>query len=73
MGPHATALKIGLSIFGSYAASFAAPFYAVTTGSTLPGLIYYLLFINNLANFFIYLAVDVKFRDALKNLCQTQQ
>ena len=49
-----------------FVASYIVMFVASVTGSSLPGLVYYLMYITNVANFFVYLAVDAKFRNAIK-------
>ena len=63
-----TSVKIGLSVFFVYWVSFLPHMVFLTTGVPLSGYLYYAYHLNNLANFFIYLAADTKFREALKKM-----
>ena len=67
-GPHATAVKIGLSVFIVFGISFSCVIITKLTNSQLPGQVYYIIYFNNVANFFVYLIVDAQFRNALKKL-----
>ena len=63
-----TSVKIGLSVFFVYWVSFLPHMVFLATGVPLSGYLYYAYHLNNLANFFIYLAADTKFREALKKM-----
>ena len=63
-----TSVKIGLSVFVVYWVSFLPQMVFLATGVSMSGYLYYAYHLNNLANFFIYLAADTKFREALKKM-----
>ena len=63
-----TSVKIGLSVFFVYWVSFMPHIVFLATGIVMSGYLYYTYHLNNLANFFIYLAADTKFREALKKM-----
>ena len=65
------AVKIGLSLFMVFILSYTPFIYIVTVGPPISGYFRFTFYINNLANFFIYLFVDEEFRVKLKKMCES--
>ena len=61
-------VKIGSLLVVVFIFSFLPSTYAAFSGATISGYFRFSLFINNLANFFIYLVVDEEFRAKLKSI-----
>ena len=61
-------VKIGASLFLVFVVSFVPSpvMYALNNGMPISGYFRYMFFINNLANFFIYVVVDDEFLAKLK-------
>ena len=59
---HTKAVKIGASLFVLTTGTFAPTLYASVTRTTISGYFYYVLSVNNFANFFIYIWIDGEFR-----------
>ena len=59
-------VKIGASIFIVFILSFTPGIYVLNFGGPISGYFRYAFYINNLANFFVYLAVEEAFRVKLK-------
>ena len=65
---HMKSVKIGLSLFLVFIFSFTPSVYAILAREVMSGYFRYTNYINNLANFFIYLLVDEEFRAKLKEM-----
>ena len=63
---HMKSVKIGVSLFIIFVLSYLPAIYAINTGYRISGYFRYTAYINNLANFFIYLMVDKEFRAKLR-------
>ena len=63
---HSKSVKIGASLFIVFLFSYAQFIYLGNGGGPISGYFRYTFYINNLANFFIYLAVDEEFRERFK-------
>ena len=63
------AVKIGLSLFMVFIMSFTPILYIIFFRKPISGYFGFSFYINNLANFFIYLFVDEEFRAKLKEMC----
>ena len=61
-------VKIGSLLVVVFMVSFIPTLYATFSETTISGYFRFSLFINNLANFFIYLVVDEEFRKKLKEI-----
>ena len=59
-------VKIGLSLFMVYLLSCTPFLYVILFKKSISGYFRFAFYINNLANFFIYLFVDEKFRAKLR-------
>ena len=59
---------IGASLFVIFIVSLLPILYAGTFGGPISGYFRYTYYINNLANFFIYLLIDEEFRAKLKEI-----
>ena len=68
---HMKAVKIGLSLFMVFILSNTPFLYTVTFREPISGYFRFAIYINNLANFFIYLFVDEEFRAKLKKMCES--
>ena len=55
-------MKIGVSLIVVFIVCFLPMFYVITIDAPISGYFRFTYYINNLANFFIYLAVDQEFR-----------
>ena len=62
-------VKIGLSLFIVYILSYTPFMYVGISGNPISGYFRFTFYINNLANFFIYLFVDGEFRAKLRAMC----
>ena len=62
-------VKIGLSLFIVFILSFTPSLYVYNFGGPISGYFRFAIYINNLANFFIYLFVDEEFRAKLRDMC----
>ena len=62
---HTKSVKIGLSLFLVFIFSYTPTIYAIVSRRPISGYFRYTNYINNLANFFIYLLVDEEFRAKL--------
>ena len=62
-------VKIGMSLFIIFILSFTPVFYVIISGEPISGYFRFTFYINTMANFFIYLFVDEKFRAKLKVMC----
>ena len=63
-------VMIGASLFVVFMVSLLPILYAGAFGGPISGYFRYTYYINNLANFFIYLFVDEEFRASLKAMCR---
>ena len=63
---HMKSVKIGASLALVFILSFTPGIYGMNTGRPISGYFRYTFYINNLANFFIYLVVDDEFRAKLR-------
>ena len=66
---HVKSMKIGFALFLVFTVSVIPTMYGLNFGGPINGYLMYAYSINNLANFFIYLAVDEEFRAKLKAIC----
>ena len=62
-------MKIGLALFLTFILSFTPLQVIVHSGMRISGYFRWSLYINHVANFFIYLVVDEEFRAKLKTGC----
>ena len=62
-------LKISLSLFIVFTLSHTPYIYISIFGGPISGYFRFAFYINNLANFFIYLFVDEKFRAWVREMC----
>ena len=67
---HTKSVKIGFSLFLVFMISFVMPLYVQFSEEKASGYFVYQNYINNLANFFIYLVVDEEFRAKLRAMCK---
>ena len=70
-GVHKKSVKIGAGLFLVSMASFTPLLVALNTDLVLPGHLMYFMYINNFANFFVYIWIDRKFRAFV--LCSSNQ
>ena len=63
---HIKSVKIGLSLFVIFILSLLPELYVANFGGPISGYFHFSFYINNIANFFIYLIADEKFREKLK-------
>ena len=61
-------VKIGVSLFMVFILSYTPFIYIVTFGKPISAYFGFTFYINNLANFFIYLFVDEEFRAKLSSM-----
>ena len=61
-------VKIGLSLFMVFILSYTPFLYVIMFEKSISGFFRFVFYINNLANFFIYLFVDEDFRAKLRAL-----
>ena len=66
-------VKIGSLLFVVFIVSFIPTIYALFSGYLINGYFQFSLYINNLANFFIYLFVDEEFRAKLRTIFKGSQ
>ena len=62
-------VKIGVSLLLVFILSFVPMLYAVNSDDPISGYFRFSVYVNNLANFFIYLFVDEQFRSKLRMMC----
>ena len=67
---HMKSVKIGISLCVVFMLSFSHALHIIINGELLNGYFDFAFWINNLANFFIYLVVDEEFRAKLKAMCK---
>ena len=65
---HLKSVKIGASLFVVTVASYTPLIFSILSTTYLSGYLYFVIYINNFANFFVYAWIDDKFRESLPRL-----